>query len=82
MAEKTTGLTSIQAAVITTGESVGILFGPIVAGFLLCSAGYISIIYLTLAGCLAQGLVLIAIVLTISMSNKNKKSPLQNVCPN
>ena len=78
MVEKIIGLTSFQAAVMTIGESTGILLGPVTAGFLLCSNGYMSIVYTIFAGCLTQYIILVVIAIIISLPNKREGSPPGN----
>ena len=72
MIEKVAGLTSFQAAVVTMGDTVGLQLGPIVAGFLLCSVGYMSIFYMVLAGCLIQLVILNVIAVSMFFLNREK----------
>ena len=75
MVEKIGGLTSVQAAIITTGDNLGLQLGPITAGFLLCSVGHMSIIYSVLAACLVQFIVLILIAVIVSELKKKPELP-------
>ena len=78
MIEKMAGLTAFQATVMTIGDTIGMQLGPIVAGFLLCSVGHISIIYMILTGCLIQFTMLITIAVTSSLINKKMKKLSSN----
>ena len=70
MINNAAGLTSLQAAMITVGDTIGLELGPVLASFLLCLCGHMSILYMTLVGCLIQCFIALAIAITISSLNE------------
>ena len=69
------GLTSVKAAMMTIGDTLGLQLGPIKAGFLLCCVDHARIIYMVFIGCLIQFIVPIVIEVIVLLLRKKLELP-------
>ena len=75
LVNKTAGLSALQSAIIGIAVTTGVQLGPIIAGFLLCSLGHVTIMYSVVISSVFECIILSMIALTISFIAKEEKPP-------